>query len=177
MWLIAGLGNPGAQYTQTWHNCGFMTLDVLAQRSRIPVGKVKFQGLYGQGTVAGEKAVLLQPQTFMNLSGESIREALQYFKIPPENLIVFYDDIDIPRGTIRVRAIGGPGTHNGMKSIISCLGTQNFPRIRIGTGPVPQHWDLADYVLSNIGKEDQEQMFAAFMSAAEAAEKYIEEHT
>ena len=177
MWLIAGLGNPGPQYTQTWHNCGFMTLDVLAQRSRIPVGKSKFKGEYGQGTILGEKVVLLRPQTFMNLSGESIREALQYFKIAPENLIVLYDDIDLPRGTIRVRPSGGPGTHNGMKSIILCLGSQDFPRIRVGCGPVPQHWDLADFVLSEIGKDDQEQMFAAFVSAAEATEKYIKEHS
>jgi len=127
MWLIAGLGNPGSQYKETWHNCGFMTLDVLAQRSRIPVSKSKFKGEYGQGTILGEKVVLLRPQTFMNLSGESIREALQYFKIAPENLIVLYDDIDLPRGTIRVRPSGGPGTHNGMKSIILCLGSQDFP--------------------------------------------------
>lgn len=175
MWLIAGLGNPGAQYTQTWHNCGFMSLDVLAQRNRIPVGKTKFKGEFGQGTISGEKVVLLRPHTFMNLSGESIREALQYFKIAPENLIVLYDDIDLPRGSVRVRPSGGPGTHNGMKSIISCLGTQNFPRIRVGCGPVPQHWDLADFVLSEITKDDQEQMFSAFVSAAEAAEKLIRE--
>lgn len=175
MWLIAGLGNPGSQYTQTWHNCGFMTLDVLAQRNRIPVSKAKFKGEFGQGTILGEKVVLLRPHTFMNLSGESVREALQYFKIVPENLIVLYDDIDIPRGTVRVRPSGGPGTHNGMKSIISCLGTQDFPRIRVGCGPVPQHWDLADYVLSEIGKDDQKQMFSAFVSAAEATEKLIKE--
>lgn len=175
MWLIAGLGNPGSQYTQTWHNCGFMTLDVLAERNRIPVVKSKFKGEYGQGSILGEKVVLLRPHTFMNLSGESIREALQYFKIAPENLIVLYDDIDIPRGTVRMRPSGGPGTHNGMKSIISCLGTQNFPRIRVGCGPVPQHWDLADFVLSEIGTDDREQMFSAFVSAAEATEKLVKE--
>jgi len=176
MWLIAGLGNPGSQYTKTWHNCGFMTLDVLAQRNRIPVSKTKFKGEFGQGTILGEKVVLLRPHTFMNLSGESIREALEYFKISPENLIVLYDDIDIPRGTVRMRPSGGPGTHNGMKSVISCLGTQDFARIRIGCGPVPQHWDLADFVLSEIGKDDQEQMFSAFVSAADTAEKFIKEH-
>jgi len=177
MWLIAGLGNPGSQYTQTWHNCGFMTLDVLAQRNRIPVAKSKFKGEFGQGTILGEKVVLLRPHTFMNLSGESIREALQYFKIGPENLIVLYDDIDIPKGTVRMRPSGGPGTHNGMKSVIGCLGTQDFARIRVGCGPVPQHWDLADFVLSEIGKDDQELMFAAFVSAAETAEKFVKEHT
>ena len=176
MWLIAGLGNPGSQYTETWHNLGFMALEILAQRNRIPVSKVKFKGEIGQGTIAGEKAVLLKPMTYRNLSGESIREALAYFKIAPENLIVLYDDIDLPRGTIRVRTGGGPGTHNGMKSIIGCIGTEAFPRIRIASGPVPAHWDLADYVLSDIGKDDRETMFAALTDAALAAEKYIKEH-
>jgi len=175
MWLITGLGNPGAQYTFNWHNCGFMALEVLAQRNKIPVGKAKFKGQYGQGTIFGEKVVLLEPHTYMNLSGESVREALDYFKISPQNLIVLYDDIDLPRGTIRVRAKGGPGTHNGMKSVIGCLGTADFPRVRIGCGPVPKEWDLADFVLSNIGKDDQEKMFSAFVSAAEAAEKLIKE--
>jgi len=177
MWLIAGLGNPGSQYAKNWHNCGFMTLEVLAQRSRIPVSKVKFKGEIGQGVILGQKAVLLRPHTYMNLSGESVREALEYFKIAPDHLLVLYDDIDIPRGTVRVRPDGGPGTHNGMKSIISSLGTQDFPRIRVGCGPVPEQWDLADFVLSDIGKEDQEQMFSAFTSAAEAAEKYIKEQS
>ena len=176
MWLIAGLGNPGSQYNETWHNCGFMTLDVFAQRNRISINKMKFKGEYGQGTIFDEKVVLLRPHTYMNLSGESIRDALQFYKIPPENLLVFYDDIDIPRGTIRMRPNGGPGTHNGMKSIISCLDTQNFPRVRIGCGPVPENCDLADFVLSGIGKDDREQMFSAFVSAAQAAEKLIKEH-
>jgi len=175
MWLIAGLGNPGSQYVNNWHNCGFMTLEVLAQRNRIPVGKAKFHGEYGQGTMQGIKVILLRPHTYMNLSGDSVHEAMEYFKIPPEKVLIFYDDIDIPVGTIRVRTEGGPGTHNGMKSVIACLGTQNFPRIRIGCGPVPAHWDLADYVLSDIGKEQQEAMFSAFTSAAEAAEKMIKE--
>jgi len=175
MWLIAGLGNPGSRYVNNWHNCGFMTLEVLAQRHRIPVGKAKFKGEYGQGTIQGEKVILLRPHTYMNLSGESVREAMEFFKIPPEKLIVFSDDIDLPMGTIRVRSEGGPGTHNGMKSIISSLETQNFARIRVGCGPVPEHWDLADYVLSDIGKGEQESMFSAFVSAAEAAEKLIKE--
>ena len=175
MWLIAGLGNPGAKYTYNWHNCGFMSIEVLAQRNHISFNKTKFRGEYGQGTVSGEKVILLRPQTYMNLSGESIREAMTFFKIPPENLLVLYDDIDLPKGAIRVRAKGGPGTHNGMKSIISLIGTTDFPRIRIGCGPVPEHWDLADFVLSDIGKEDQEAMFQAFQQAAQAAEKTIGE--
>lgn len=176
MWLVVGLGNPGKQYTYNWHNCGFMTLDVFAQRNKIAISKVKFKGELGQGEIAGEKVVLLRPQTYMNLSGESVREALAFYKIPVEKLIVFYDDIDIPIGTIRVRQNGGPGTHNGMKSIISCLGSQNFPRIRVGCGPVPPQWDLADFVLSDIPKDCQNQMFDAFTEAAEAAEKQIMEN-
>lgn len=175
MWLVAGLGNPGSRYVHNWHNCGFMTLEVLAQRNRISVGKVKFKGEYGQGTIHGKKVVLLRPHTYMNLSGESVREAMEYFKIPPEKLIVMYDDVDLPVGTVRVRSEGGPGTHNGMKSIISSLGTQEFARIRVGCGPVPDAWDLADYVLSDIGKDSQESMFSAFASASEAAEKLIKE--
>jgi PTH1 family peptidyl-tRNA hydrolase len=175
MWLITGLGNPGAKYTYNWHNCGFMSIEVLAQRNHISFNKNKFRGEYGQGTISGEKVILLRPQTYMNLSGESVREAMSFFKIEPENLIVLYDDIDLPRGTIRVRAKGGPGTHNGMKSIISQIGTTDFPRIRIGCGPVPEHWDLADFVLSDINKEEQETMFRAFQEAAMATEKMIGE--
>lgn len=173
MWLVVGLGNPGKQYAYTWHNCGFMTLDVFSQRNHISVSKIKFKGEFGQGSMGAEKIILLRPHTYMNLSGESVREALEYFKIPTENLLVFYDDIDIPVGTIRIRHNGGPGTHNGMKSIISCLGSQNFPRIRVGCGPVPPEWDLADFVLSEIPKDDQKKMFDAFTEAAESAERLI----
>ncbi len=177
MWLIAGLGNPGAKYTYNWHNCGFMSLEVLAQRNRITLDKTKFKGEYGRGNIGGESIILLRPHTYMNLSGESVREALAFFKIEPKNLIVLYDDIDLPKGAVRVRDKGGPGTHNGMKSIISCLGTQDFPRIRVGCGPVPERWDLADFVLSDIGPEDKETMFEAFVRAAESAEKMIREAT
>jgi PTH1 family peptidyl-tRNA hydrolase len=176
MWLIAGLGNPGSKYVHTWHNCGYMALEVLAQRNRIVVGKAKYKGEYGQGTILGEKVILLRPHTYMNLSGESIREAMEYFKITASNLIVMYDDVDLPMGTVRVRSEGGPGTHNGMKSVISCLGTQSFARIRVGCGPVPDQWDLADFVLSDIGKEEQQPMFSAFVVAAEAAENIIKEN-
>ena len=175
MWLIAGLGNPGSQYTYNWHNCGFMALDVLSQRNKIAVDRTKFRGECGQGAIGGEKVLLLRPGTYMNLSGESVREAMAFYKIPPERLLVLYDDIDIPKGTIRMRRSGGPGTHNGMKSVITCVGSQAFPRIRIGCGPVPEHYDLADFVLSDIRKEEQETMFSAFVSAAEAAESLIRE--
>lgn len=168
MWLIVGLGNPGKDYTFTWHNCGFMTLEVLAQKNNIKVNKLKWKGEYGKGTLAGEEVVLLRPHTYMNLSGQSVIEVMQFFKIPMDHLIVIYDDIDIARGKIRVRPSGSAGTHNGMKSVIYCLGSQDFYRIRIGCGPVPEHWDLADFVLSSIPKEEQETMYKAFEEGAQA---------
>ena len=175
MWLIAGLGNPGGKYSYNWHNCGFMALEVFSQRNRIAVEKTKFKGQWGQGSLFGEKVVLLRPHTFMNLSGESIRECMAFFKIPAERVLIIYDDIDIAKGTIRYRARGSAGTHNGMRSIISCLGTEEFPRIRVGCGPVPEKWVLADYVLSDIPEEEQKLMFASFVEAAEKAEGLIKE--
>jgi len=175
MWLIAGLGNPGSKYTFNWHNCGFMALEVLAQRNRIFIDRAKFQGECGQGILHGEKVILLRPSTYMNLSGESIRDCMQFYKIPPERVLIIYDDIDIPKGTIRYREKGSAGTHNGMRSIISCLGSEKFHRIRIGCGPVPEKWELADYVLSDITKEEQEPMFEAFTNAAKRAEKLVKD--
>lgn len=175
MWLIVGLGNPGSKYIFNRHNCGFMVLEVLAQRSGIDIRKKKFSGEYGKGKIAGEEVILLRPGTYMNCSGQSVREAAAFYKVPAERIIVVYDDIDLALGTIRVRASGGPGTHNGMKSVVEQIGTRNFTRVRIGIGPVPEHYDLADFVLSDIPKEDQEEMFKAFLQAAEAIEKRIEE--
>lgn len=176
MWLIAGLGNPGSKYTFTWHNCGFLTSEVLAQRNGIQVTKSKFKGCYGKGKIAGEDAIILRPQTYMNNSGESVIEAMRFFKIPASRLIVVYDDIDIPVGKIRVRPSGSAGTHNGMKSVIYHIGTQDFPRVRIGCGPVPEKWNLVDFVLAEIFEDKKEIMFESFTEGAKAVEKYIEEH-
>ena len=176
MWLIAGLGNPGSKYTFTWHNCGFLTSEVLAQRNGIQVTKSKFKGCYGKGKIAGEDAIILRPQTYMNNSGESVIEAMRFFKIPASRLIVVYDDIDIPVGKIRVRPSGSAGTHNGMKSVIYHIGTQDFPRVRIGCGPVPEKWNLVDFVLAEIFEDKKEIMFESFTEVAKAVEKYIEEH-
>ena len=173
MWLIAGLGNPGKKYMYTWHNCGFMTLDLLAQQNRIQIGKIKFKGKWGQGMIQGEKVILLRPYTYMNASGESILECMQFFKIPPEQTLVLYDDIDIPKGSIRYRPKGSAGTHNGMRSVISLLGTENISRIRIGCGPVPENWDLVNYVLAEIPEGDRELMYQSFVAAAQRAEKLI----
>ena len=173
MYLLVGLGNPGSKYQYNWHNCGFMTLEVLAQRAGVSVRKVKFKGEYGKGKIGGQEVIFLRPGTYMNLSGQSVREAVEFYKIPLENVIIIYDDIDLPIGSIRVRASGGSGTHNGMKSIIAELGSKSFARVRIGAGPAPEQWDLADYVLSDIPKELQEIMFKAFVDAAKTVEERI----
>jgi len=175
-WLIVGLGNPGSKYTYTWHNCGFLTSEILAKRNSISVTKVKFKGYYGKGKIAGEDAIILRPTTYMNNSGESVIEAVKFFKIDPSHLIVVYDDIDIPAGKIRVRPSGSAGTHNGMKSVIYHMNTQDFPRVRIGCGPVPEKWNLVDFVLSEIFDDKKEIMYEAFNEGAKAVEKYIEEH-
>ena len=176
MWLIVGLGNPGKEYTSTFHNCGFMTLEVLAQKNNIKVDRLKWKGEYGMGTLAGEEVVLLRPHTYMNLSGQSVIEVMQFFKIPMDHLIVIYDDIDIARGKIRVRPSGSAGTHNGMKSVIKFLGTQEFPRVRIGSGPVPEKWNLIDYVLADIPKDQRETVYHSFEDAVKAIEELIGEN-
>lgn len=176
MWLIAGLGNPGDKYAYTWHNCGFLTAELLADRNNITLDKSKFKGTYGKGKIAGKDAIILKPSTFMNLSGESILPAAAFFKVEPKHIIVIYDDIDIAIGSIRVRSKGSAGTHNGMRSVIKCLSTQDFPRVRIGTGPVPERWDLVDYVLSEIPKDIRQTVYASFEDAAAACEKYIAEN-
>ena len=176
LWLIVGLGNPGQKYTYTWHNCGFLTSEVLAQRNNIRLDRSKFKGCYGTGKISGEDVMILRPQTYMNNSGESVVEAAKFYKIDPARIIVVYDDIDIPVGKIRVRPSGSAGTHNGMKSIIYHLGTQDFPRVRIGCGPVPEKWNLVDFVLAEIFEDKKEIMFDSFTEGAKAVEKYIEEH-
>lgn len=173
MFLVVGLGNPGSKYSYNWHNCGFMALEVLSQRHRITIGKTKFNGEFGKGDIDGHEVVLLRPNTFMNLSGESVKAAADFFKISPDHIIVIYDDIDIDVGTVRARDTGGPGTHNGMRSVVASLGTNSFPRVRVGCGPVPEHWDIADYVLSDIPKDRQELMFEMFVESAKQVESKI----
>ena len=152
MFLIAGLGNPGQKYKYTRHNVGFIAADYLSLKFGIKINKIKFKSLYGEGTVAGEKVLLVKPQTFMNLSGEAIGEITRYYKIPPEKVIVIYDDVDLDTGRLRVRPSGSAGGHNGMKSVIYHLESDAFPRIRIGIGK--QKTDIVDHVLSSFQKED-----------------------
>lgn len=175
MYLIAGLGNPTREYEKTRHNVGFDTIDVLADRINTDVAERKFKGLYGKGMLGGEKVILLKPQTFMNLSGESVRAAADFYKIPPDHIIVIYDDISLDVGHLRIRTKGSAGGHNGIKNIIAHLGTQEFPRIKIGVGGKPPRMDLADYVLSRFPAEERKIMETAFKDAAEAAGVLIAE--
>ena len=169
MYLIAGLGNPTKEYDKTRHNVGFSVIDVLADRYRIDISEKKHKALCGRGVIEGQKVLLLKPQTFMNLSGESIRAAADYYKIEPEEMIVIYDDISLDPGQLRIRLKGSAGGHNGIKNIIANLGTQDFPRIKGGVGAKPPRMDLADYVLSRFGAGEQKLMEEAFGEAAEAA--------
>ena len=169
MYIIAGLGNPGKEYENTRHNIGFDVIDRLAEEENIAVMESKHKALIGKGYVAGQKVILAKPQTFMNLSGESIREAVDYYKIDPQDIIVIYDDISLDPGQLRIRLKGSAGGHNGIKNIIAHLGTQEFPRIKVGVGAKPPKMDLADYVLSRFGAEEQKIMDEAFGEAAEAA--------
>ena len=134
MKIIAGLGNPGREYENTKHNVGFLTIDILAEKYGIKVNKIKFKGLVGEGMIGGQKVLLVKPQTYMNLSGQCIREVMAFYKLDPEDLTVIYDDIDLPMGNLRIRKKGSAGTHNGMRSIIYDLQEDGFPRIRIGIG-------------------------------------------
>ncbi len=169
-WLIAGLGNPGKEYAHTRHNCGFRAIDILAESLGCKLDKSKFQGLYGQTIYKGKKLYLLKPLTFMNLSGRSVLQLSAYFNIPPSRIIVLFDDISLKPGRLRIRADGSAGGHNGIKSIIQELGSQEFPRVKIGVGAKPnQQQDLADWVLSGFDPADQKAIDAALPHAADAA--------
>ena len=175
MYIVAGLGNPTREYEKTRHNVGFEVIDVLSDMLGTTVEEKKFKGCYGRGIIGGEKVLLLKPQTFMNLSGESIRAAADFYKVDPEHIIIIYDDISLDVGQLRIRKKGSAGGHNGIKNIIAHLGTQEFPRIKVGVGDKPKKMDLADYVLSRFSKEDRAAMEDAFKEAAKAVEVMITE--
>ena len=174
MFIVAGLGNPGLFYQRTRHNAGFQALDRLADELHIRVTKRGFSGIYGEGVYNGERIVLVKPTTYMNLSGDCIQAILHFYKCPMEHLIVLYDDIELPVGTLRIRDKGSAGTHNGMRSIVACLGGENFPRIRIGVGDRDCDKDLKDHVLGRPGKAEQAALETAFCDAAEAAKLIVE---
>jgi len=169
-WLIVGLGNPGKEYEKSRHNCGFRALDLIAQTLNCKVDKGKFQGIYGQTSYGGKKVYLLKPLTYMNLSGRSVLQLSAYFQIPPQRIIVLSDDISLAPGRIRVRGDGSAGGHNGLKSIIAELGSQEFPRVKIGVGAKPRaDYDLADWVLGSFPPAEEKAVSAALENAAGAA--------
>lgn len=170
MYIIAGLGNPGSKYEKTRHNVGFQVIDRLASKYHIDMNMKKHKAICGTGVIEGIKVLLVKPQTYMNLSGESIREAVDFYKVDPEEeLLVIYDDISLHPGQLRIRKKGSAGGHNGIKNIIQHLGMQIFPRIKVGVGEKPEGYDLADYVLGHFSKEDEKEMEDAYGRAVLAA--------
>ncbi len=173
-WLVAFLGNPGDKYAKTRHNAGFMAGDALEKKLGIKINKLKFQALTGLGELAGEKVFFVRPQTFMNLSGDAIAPAAAFYKIPPERVIVVFDDIAIQPGKLRVKRSGSAGGHNGIKSIIQRLGTDAFPRVKIGVGAPPHpDYDMIDWVIGRIGDNDYKTISAAAERAVDAVEEII----
>lgn len=178
MYLIAGLGNPTRQYEHTRHNVGFDVIDALAEKYHISINEKKHKALLGKGVINGQKVILAKPQTYMNLSGESIAELLNYYKMDPEEeMIVIYDDISLAPGNLRIRKKGSAGGHNGIKNIIAMTGTQNFLRIKVGVGEKPKGWDLADYVLGHFDAADRAELEEAIGHAVAATELMISGET
>ena len=173
MYLIVGLGNPEEEYARTRHNMGFDTINKISDKYNIKVNKTKFNSLYGTGTIEGEKVILVKPQTYMNLSGNAVRDFINFYKISPENVIVIYDDLDIEPGIIKIRKKGGPGTHNGMKSVVHELQTEDFPRIRIGIGNPEHKNDLLNYILTRIPDQEYDVLQKAQTKAANAVSEII----
>ena len=174
-WLIVFLGNPGPKYACTRHNAGFMAGDALAKKLGVSINRLRFKALTAAAEINGEKVLLMKPQTFMNLSGEAVGQAARFYKIPPEHVLVVSDEVSLPVGSIRIRLKGSAGGHNGLKSVISHLGTDAFPRVRLGVGAAPtSEYDMADWVLSTFRNEDAETIRAAAEQAAKACVCFIE---
>lgn len=174
-YLIAGLGNPGTQYENTRHNAGFLAVDVLAEKLGVKIDRLKYKALCADAMIGDKRVLLMKPSTFMNNSGEAIREAAAFYKIPPEQIVILYDDINLDVGCLRVRRKGSDGGHNGMKSILYHLGSDQFPRVRIGVGKKPHpEYDLADWVLGRFSASDAQALDEAFARAAEAARLIVE---
>lgn len=177
-YLIVGLGNPGTQYEGTRHNAGFMALDAVAEKAGVKLDRLKFKGLCAQAVVGGKKVLLLKPSTFMNLSGQSVTEAMRFYKLPPEHVIVIYDDISFAPGKLRIRLKGSDGGQNGMKNIIYLSGSDAFPRIKLGTGDRPdRRYDLADWVLSRFSESERKLFGSAVENACDALELMVQGKT
>ena len=173
-WLVVFLGNPGLKYEWTRHNAGFMAAEAFAKAHQVSINRARFRALTAIYELGGEKLLLMKPQTYMNLSGEAAAQAVRFYKIPPQHVLVVSDETALPIGKIRIRTKGSAGGHNGLKSLIACLGTEDFPRIRLGVGAPPHpDYDMADWVLSSFRNQDAEDMAAAAVRAAEAVECYI----
>lgn len=173
-WIVAGLGNPGLEYENTRHNAGFLTMDELAKQCGVKLDQMKFKSDCGEAMLGEVRCLLMKPTTYMNLSGDAIAAAANFYKIPPEQVLVIYDDISLPPGKLRLRRKGSAGGHNGIKSIIAQLGTEEFPRIRVGVGAKPNpQYDLADWVLSKFSEEDMTALQPALEHAADAAKKIV----
>lgn len=175
MYLIVGLGNPESDYAKTRHNMGFNVINKLAEKFNIDVNKTKFKALYGTGIINGEKVVLVKPQTFMNLSGEAVQEFVNFYKIEEKDILIVYDDIDTVPGKIRIRKSGSAGTHNGMKSVVECLNSESFARIRVGIGMPENKGDLINYVIGHIPEEDVKELEIGVNKAAESIEIILKE--
>ena len=173
MYLIAGLGNPENEYAHTRHNMGFDTINNIAKNNNININKTKFKALYEIGIIQGKKVILLKPQTYMNLSGESVKEIVDFYNIKPEEIIIIYDDIDIEKGKIKLRKKGGPGSHNGMKSVIQELQSTDFIRVRVGIGQPEFKNDMINYVIGNVPDEEQKVLQEGTQKAAEAVEEIL----
>ena len=175
-WLVVGLGNPGDKYENTRHNVGFLTIDHIAEEQRVPVQKLKYRALTNTVELGGAKALLMKPVTYMNLSGEAVGEAARFYKIPADHVLVISDDVSLPIGKLRIRKGGSAGGHNGLKNIIQHLGTDQFPRVKIGVGQKPHpDYDLADWVLGHFQGEDRKVMNEAVKQAADAVECLLKE--
>lgn len=172
-WLVVGLGNPGEKYQHTRHNMGFLTVDLLAEKLGVKLNKVKFKAAYNLVNFAGTKCLVMKPQTYMNLSGEAVREAAQFYKIPTDHVLVIYDDISLPVGKLRVRPTGSAGGHNGIKNIIAHLGTQDFPRIKIGVGAPGNSGEMVDHVIGVPSQAERKVLAEMFEQAIQAAECII----
>ena len=172
-WLVVFLGNPGPKYAGTRHNAGFLTADAAEKRYGVSINRSRFKALTASCELGGEKVLLMKPQTYMNLSGDAVQQAVSFHKIPAEHVLVVSDEMSLPVGKIRIRPKGSAGGHNGLKSIISVLGTENFPRIRLGVGAPPPEYDVKDWVLSTFRNQDAEDFYAAAERAAQAVEAYI----
>lgn len=177
MKIVVGLGNFGDRYAYTFHNMGFLAAECLADKLGLKFDRRECDALIAVGYRGGEKLVIAKPLTYMNLSGVAVKQLLAKYKVEPKDLIVMFDDVDIPKGSVRVRIKGSGGTHNGMRNIIEKIGTLDFPRVRIGIGPVPERVPIADYVLSDVPKAERQTLFDAFSAAADEAIKLIDGET